>query len=158
MICKDLRGNEFIDIINIDEEEAMKRFSPITHCLAVVILDGDYLLGWNNWRKYWEIFGGCIEEGESMRQCIIRECYEELGISGVHIDYIGLMHLNLVPDYFSSQYREEYGGLYGICLEGGTKRLKIDTEEIGGVALLKNIPRNEKIAEIDYALLNYYPQ
>lgn len=44
MICKDSRGNEFVEMINAKEEEVMEKFSPVTHCLAVVIVDGEYLL------------------------------------------------------------------------------------------------------------------
>lgn len=160
MICKDSRGNEFVEMIDIGEDEVTKYFSPVTHCLAVVIVDGEYLLGWNNWRKDWEIFGGCIEDGESVRQCIVRECYEELGISNMQIDYIGLMHFHLAPDYFSTEYRKEYGCLYGITLKqedlSKMEQFRLDREEIGKIALLKNIPKDERIAEIDHALLHYY--
>lgn len=160
MICKDAKGNELVEMIEIGEDEVMEHFSPVTHCLAVVMVDGEYLLGWNNWRREWEIFGGCIEEGESLRQCIVRECHEELGLSNRQIDYIGLMHLALVPDYFSTEHREEYGCLYGIALKkedlSAIEQFRLDREEIGKIALLKDIPDNEKIAEIDHALLNYY--
>ncbi|MCM1245457.1 MAG: NUDIX hydrolase [Roseburia sp.] len=160
MICKDSRGNEFVEMINAKEKEVMEKFSPVTHCLAVVVVDGEYLLGWNNYRKVWETFGGCREEGESPRQCIICECYEELGLSDVKIDYVGLMHLNLVPDYFSTECREEYGCLYGITLKPEElkkiEQLRLDREEIGKISLLKNISEEEKICEIDRALLDYY--
>lgn len=160
MICKDSRGNEFVEMIDVDEIEAIEKFSPVTHCLAVVIVDGEYLLGWNNYRKVWEIFGGCMEKGESPRQCIIRECYEELGISNMKIDYVGLMHFNLVADYFSTEYRKEYGCLYGITLKqeefAKMEKSRLDREEIGKIALLKDISEAEKICEIDHALLNYY--
>lgn len=159
MICKDARGNELIEMISIDEKAVMNRFSPVTHCLAVIIVDDDYLLGFNHWRKTWEIFGGCIEKGESPRQCIIRECYEELGIREREIDYIGLMHLNLIPDYFSTEYRKEYGCLYRIILQredlSQIEKLRSDKEEIEKIALLHNIPKDEHISEIDYALLNF---
>lgn len=149
-----------VEVITIGEDEVMKQFSPVTHCLAVVIVDGEYLLGWNNWRKEWEIFGGCIEEGESPRDCIVRECQEELGISDMQIDYIGLMRLALVPDYFSTEYREEYGCLYGITLNQEDllkmEQLRSDREEIGKITLLENIAEDEKISQIDHMLLNYY--
>lgn len=119
MILKDSKGNELVEIIDIDEALAMTAYAPVTHCLAVVMIGRDYLLGWNRWRKEWEIFGGCMEAGETMREAIVREIMEEIGISDAHIDYIGLMHLNLVPDYFSTQRRREYGGLYGIKLQSG---------------------------------------
>ena len=74
MILKDSRGNEFVEMIDVEENVAMAEYAPVTHCLAVVMVGSDYLLGWNKWRKDWEIFGGCIETGESMRECITREC------------------------------------------------------------------------------------
>ncbi|MCI9142253.1 MAG: hypothetical protein HFH87_06460 [Lachnospiraceae bacterium] len=67
------------------------------------------------------------------------------------------MHLKLVPDYFSTERRVEYGGLYGIRLpaealqEVGDRRP--DREEIGKVALLKDIGAHERIVEIDRGLL-----
>lgn len=36
----------------------------------------------------------------------MRECFEEIGIKDVQIDYIGVMEFNLYPDYFSSEYRK----------------------------------------------------
>ena len=160
MILKDSKGNEFVEIIDIDENIAAAQYAPVTHCLAVVMVGGDYLLGWNRWRNDWEIFGGCMEKGETMRECIERECFEEIGILNVQIDYIGLMHLNMVPDYFSPEYRKEYGGLYGIKLQPEDlqkiEKYRLDREEIEKVALLKDIGVGEKIAEIDRELLNYY--
>lgn len=63
MILKDSRGNEFVEMIDVEENVAMAEYAPVTHCLAVVMVGSDYLLGWNKWRKDWEIFGGCIETG-----------------------------------------------------------------------------------------------
>lgn len=60
MILKDNRGNELVKIIDIEENSAMAEYAPVTHCLAVVMVGNNYLLGWNKWRKDWEIFGGCI--------------------------------------------------------------------------------------------------
>lgn len=160
MSFKDSKGNELVEIIDVDENIAMEEYSPVTHCLAVVMAGSDYLLGWNKWRKDWETFGGCMESGETMRECITRECFEEIGILDVKIDYIGLMHFRLVPDYFSAEYRREYGGLYGIRLQPEDlqkiEAYHLDEEEIEKVALLKNIGANEKIAEIDRELLNHY--
>ena len=45
MILKDSRGNELVEIIDVGEDSAMAEFSPITPCLAVVKVGGDYLLG-----------------------------------------------------------------------------------------------------------------
>lgn len=160
MILKDSNGNEFVELIHVDENIAMEGYAPVTHCLAIVMLGDDYLLGWNKWRHDWEIFGGCMEKGETMRECITRECLEEIGISNVQFDYIGLMHFNMVPDYFSTEHRKEYGGLYGIRLQPEDiqtiEKYRSDRDEIGKIAFLKDIDKREKIAEIDRELLKYY--
>lgn len=62
MQIKDSKGNELVEVIKVDEHTAMEQYHPVTHCLAVVMVGSEYLLGWNRWRKHWEIFGGCIEE------------------------------------------------------------------------------------------------
>ncbi len=160
MLFKDDKGNELVEIIEVDEKTAQQQYAPITHCLAVVKVGGDYLLGWNKWRQDWEIFGGCLEAGETMRQCVQRECLEEIGISDAQLQYIGLMELYMVPDYFSTKYRKEYGGLYGISLqEEDLQRIeqyRQDREEIEKVALLGDIGDDERIAGIDKALLAYF--
>lgn len=160
MIVKDCKGNELVEILDIDENNAMEQYAPVTHCLAVVMVGDDYLLGWNRWRKDWEVFGGCMENGETMRECITRECLEEIGLSDLPIDYIGLMHLKLMPDYFSAEFREEYGGLYGFKLQPEDLQkigsYRQDREEIEKIALLRDISINERIAEIDRELLNFY--
>lgn len=158
-ICKDADGNVLISIEDIDEA-VLSQNASLTHCLAVVKIDKDYLLGWNKWRNRYEIFGGCIEKGEAARECIVRECCEELGIWDADITYLGAMKLLLKPDYFSTDERIEYGGLYGISLSGMTaeslsKQIK-DTDEIGRLALYSQVKGIKPIADIDEKLLNYF--
>lgn len=160
MIIKDHNGNELVELIAVDENSAMEGYYPVTHCLLVVMAGNDYLLGWNKWRQDWEIFGGCLNKGESMRECIARECMEEIGISNVNFDYIGLMHFNMMPDYFSTERRKEYGGLYGIQLQAddlqNIEKYRLDRDEIGKIAFFKDIDQKDKISEIDRELLKYY--
>ena len=59
MLIKDVKGNELLDLVKTDEDKADAEYKPITHCLAVVKVGDDYLLGWNKYRQEWEIFGGC---------------------------------------------------------------------------------------------------
>ncbi len=47
----DDKGNEPIEIIKEEEQTAQRLYAPVTHCLVVVKVDGDYLLGWNRWRQ-----------------------------------------------------------------------------------------------------------
>lgn len=158
-ICKDDDGNVFISLESISEV-ILSENQLLTHCLAVVKIGNDYLLGWNKWRNRYEIFGGCIESGETARECIIRECYEELGIHDVNIVYIGAMKYLMQPDYFSSNERIEYGGLYGITLSNVSiediySQIK-DKDEITKLALYSQIKNSEPIALIDEKLLDYF--
>lgn len=158
-ICKDDNGNVFISVENIDEV-TLSENTLLTHCLAVVKIGDDYLLGWNKWRNRYEIFGGCIEQGESARECIIRECYEELGIKDVDMVFLGAMKFLMQPNYFSSNERIEYGGLYGITLSNVSiediySQIK-DKDEITKLALYSQIKDREPIALIDEKLLDYF--
>lgn len=160
MIVRDIRGNELLDIIKVAEELAEKQYSPVNHSLAVVKIGKEYLLGWNHWRKNWEVFGGCREEGESIRQCITRECYEELGLKDVEYTYLGLMYDKMAPGYFNPEWHYEYGALYGVTLpEEALKDIegnRTDKEEIERLAFYSEIKGKEPIAAIDERLLEYW--
>lgn len=160
MIVRDARGNELLEVIDVPEEQAEDLYNPVNHCLAVVKVGNEYLMGWNHWRKNWEIFGGCKEAGENMRQCIIRECREELGIENGKFIYLGLMHDKMAPGYFSPEWHYEYGGLYGITLPedalADIQKKRTDKEEVEKFAFYSEIKGKELIAAIDEKLLEYY--
>lgn len=160
MIVKDEKGNELLAVLSVEEPKADALYGPITHALGVVKLGGDYLLGWNQYRQDWEIFGGCREEGETLRQCMEREGREELGLSGLEWTFLGLMHLKMAPGYFNPEWHEEYGALYGIILpEESLKTIetsRIDREEITRLTLYSQILEKAAIAPIDEALLEYW--
>ena len=158
-ICKDQDGNILVSIEKMSEADLSA--SPLfTHCLAVVKVGDDYLLGRNKWRNRYEIFGGCREKGESSRDCILRECNEEFGFDSTDITYIGAMRILLKPDYFSKEEREELGGLYGISLQDISLEdmyscIK-DKEEITELKFYSRVKDKEPIALIDEKLLEYY--
>ena len=159
-ICRDQDGNLLVSIDKVDEE-TLSKDPRFTHCLAVVKIGNDYLLNRNKWRNRYEIFGGCIEKGESARECIVRECSEELGFDSSDITYLGAMTFSLKPDYFSKSERLELGGLYGITLPAATSPEDLyigvaDKEEITNLALYSRIKGKEPIALIDEKLLGYY--
>lgn len=160
MIVKNSRGDELIEIIDIEEDKADVQYSPINHALAVVKIGYDYLLGFNHWRGEWEVFGGCREEEESIRECIIRECREELGIQTTNYTYLGLAKYRMAPGYFNSEWHIEYGGLYGITLSEGAltliKKHRKDRKEIESIELYSNISGGKNISVIDKKLLEYW--
>ena len=158
-ICKDQDGNLLLSVDPLDEAELSK--DPLfTHCLAVVKVGNEYLLGRNKWRNRYEIFGGCAEKGETARECIVRECGEELGFTAADITYLGAMRFRLKPDYFSKEERIELGGLYGVTLPetdiNDLYGMIRDREEITGLALYSRVKDREPIALIDEKLLEYY--
>jgi len=160
MIVRDSAGNELLAVIDVPEESAEQQYSPVTHALLVVKIGEEYLLGWNRWREDWEIFGGCKEKGETLRECIKREAEEELGLTGLEYTYLGLMHYKMSPGYFNPEWHEEYGALYGVTIpEEMLKEIeesRTDKEEIERLAFYSQEKGKEKIAEIDEALLEYW--
>lgn len=90
----------------------------------------------------------------------MRECCEELGIENVGFKYLGVMKFLMMPDWFSSEERIEYGALYGVSLDGlsiDEIRGQIeDRDEITDIALYSDIKGKEPIAPIDEKLPEYY--
>ena len=160
MVVADAKGNELLNIVYVDEENADKEYRPINHCLVVVKIGNHYLMGWNKWRQDWEIFGGCREKGETLRACIIREYEEELGLKNIAFEYLGLMYYKMAPGYFNPEWHYEYGGLYGVTLPeeylGIIEKIRTDKEEIEKLAFYDEIKEKEKFASIDEKLLEYW--
>ena len=161
MIFKAKNGAEIIEKIAVSEEEALVRFPDINHALVVVKIEDDYLLGYHKWRDDWETFGGLIEDGESLRECIKRECEEELGITDVDFEYLGVVHYYMPPGYWVKGWHHEYGGLYGITLSREelpmVEKKRRDKDEIGELELSSKLKaREEKIYEINEKLLEFY--
>ena len=158
-LCRDQDGNLLISIERTDEA-ALSADPLFTHCLAVIKAGDEYIMGRNKWRNRYEVFGGCAEKGETARECVARECREELGLDGAGITYLGAMRFLLKPDYFSPCERIELGGLYGISLPAvSAEELYAgirDREEITGLAFYSRIKGREPIALIDEKLLEYY--
>ena len=159
MLAIDQSGNKLLEFVKISEEDAALQFSPITVCLIVVKIGKDYLMGFNHWRKDWEIFGGCPEKGETMREAMIRETKEELGIDCIP-EWLGLAHFEMQPDYFSNVVREGYGAIFGVSLGEEyleqIEKLRIDREEVEKIALLGEISSDEEIRELDRKLIDFY--
>ncbi len=159
MLAIDQSGNKLLELNKITEEDAALNFSPITVCLLVVKIGKDYLMGFNHWRKCWEIFGGCPEERETLREAMVREAKEELGID-CSPEWLGLARFEMQPDYYSNVVREEYGAIFGVSLGEEyleqIEKLRIDREEIEKIALLGEISADEEIRELDRKLTEFY--
>ncbi|MGO4528559.1 NUDIX domain-containing protein [Paenibacillus sp. 2TAF8] len=49
----------------------------MTHALVVAKNNERFLLLFNGWKNNWELAGGMLEPGETLRECAIREMLEE---------------------------------------------------------------------------------
>lgn len=158
-MIRDKNGNELLEVIFTDEKSADK-YKPLTHSLVVVKMENDYLMGYNHYRNDWEIFGGCIENDENIKQCIIREGYEELGIRSNDYTFIGIIRYRMAPGYFNPEWHEEYGALYGITLDKNQfeiiKKHRKDKIEIEKIEFYNKIEKKDEIAVIDEKLLEYW--
>lgn len=161
MIFKAKNGAQIIEKLDVTENEAIGRFPNLNHVLVIVKMEDDYLLGYHKWRSDWETFGGLIEEGEGLRECIARECEEELGIRDVKFEYLGIVHYYMPPGYWVKEWHEEYGGLYGITLSKSAiqtiEEKRHDKDEIGKIGLYSELKaQEENIDEINEKLLEFY--
>ena len=161
MIFKAKNGAQIIEKLNISEDEAIQTLPNLNHALVIVKIEDDYLLGYHKWRDDWETFGGLIEEGESLSECIERECEEELGINNIDFKYLGIVHYYMPPDYWNKEWHEEYGGLYGITLSKELieiiEKSRLDKDEIGEIGLYSELKAHGKnIDEINEQLLEFF--
>ena len=161
MIFKPKNGAQIIEKLNISEDEAIQTLPNLNHALVIVKIEDDYLLGYHKWRDDWETFGGLIEEGESLSECIERECEEELGIRDIEFKYLGVVHYYMPPDFWNEEWHEEYGGLYGITLSREMIKIieksRLDKDEIGEIGLYSELKAHGKnIDEINEQLLEFF--
>lgn len=159
MTAKDKNGDELIDVLLINEDK-INEYSPVTHSMIIVKIGDEYLLGWNHFRKCWEIFGGCIEKNETPRECIIREANEELGLKNCELSFIGLIKYSKPSGHFCSEQHIEYGGLYGITLPKSMmttiKNHRKDRAEIEALSFYSLITDKNTVSAIAEKLLKFW--
>ena len=153
-IMADAKGNIFLEFLDIEEEQldSWELDDPLTHALIVVKCQGKYLLMYNKWRNNWELPGGVIEEGETAKECVIRELFEETNQTIDDVDFKGLMKFRLQPSFHGPE-RTEYGVLYS----GQLSRLEgfVENDEAMSIILWDGVLEIGAIAEIDKKLIEF---
>ncbi|WP_191276999.1 NUDIX domain-containing protein, partial [Neobacillus kokaensis] len=91
------KGNVFLDFLQTSEEEINKYVTdaPLTHSLVVAKYQEKYLLIFNKWRQNWELAGGIIDDGETPRECAIRELFEETYQSIKQLSFKGFNEVSI---------------------------------------------------------------
>jgi len=149
-ICINKNGDIFEEFINISEIDAnvYNLDFPLTHALIVAKNEKGFLLMYNTWKNKWELAGGIIEKGETMRECVEREMFEETNQIADEIKFIGLMKYKL------KNKKIEYGGLYSGKIKD--KRPFLKNNESQKIIFWDGIENIGYIDEIDKKLLEYY--
>lgn len=151
-IITNKKGDVFEQFLEISEDElkTVKLEYPLTHALVVAKYENKFLLLYNRWRQEWEVPGGMIDEGESCRDCAIRELNEETNQRPERINFNGLMKFNL------HNGKTEYGALYSVRIRQIEEFSKND--EALEIAFWNGTDEFNNINEIDKKLLEYYKE
>lgn len=149
-ICINQKGDVFEELLVITEEQVDQTSLdyPITHAFVVAKNKEGFLLLFNSWKDNWELAGGLIEPGETLRECAIREMFEETNQSPGRIEFKGLMKFKL------RNGKIEYGGLFSADIEN--ERPFLMNEEANKIIFWDGIKDIGYIDEIDKELLKYY--
>lgn len=127
--CVNIQGNKH----EFDESEFIERNSVY----GVHVKDKQILLVQDYWAKRWELPGGGIEEGETIKDALLREFEEETGLK---IDE-DIQELLKVQSYFLAPRKEK---------PWKTKRTVYQVKVIGGVL-------QENINKLDVLQAKYFP-
>lgn len=149
-ICTNLNGDIFDEFISINEDQVdeLKLDFPITHALVVARNKNGFLLMFNNWKQQWEVAGGILESGETLRECAIREMLEETNQVPGRIDFKGLMKFIL------KNGKTEYGGLFSAYIDN--ERPFLENNEANSIIFWDGSKDIGYIDKIDKELLKYY--
>ena len=147
MIPTKNNGFKFLEFIRIKEVE-INNYQPVAGSFAVLNCDGKYLFCYNIWRKQWELPAGRREEGETPKECAMRELYEETGQIVKDLEFKGLFKVGNIVDNSI-----KYNPVYFTVIE--SLQPFIENEETSKIKLWDLNEEIGVIDEIDLKLLDF---
>ena len=155
-IIDDIKGNQLLEIYTGNEEKLIDNldYRPLPCSLVIVKGPQGFMLLKNRYRNEWELAGGMIDDGESPRDCAIRECLEESGHIISNIRFVGMLKFFLRPSFHLPRERIEYATLY--CADVETAQIFKENEEMTELYWYNIGDKIEDASRIDLKLLEYY--
>lgn len=126
-----------LDFIHGDENDLINHpaYKPATAFVIVESVKG-FMLLYNKFYQRWEITGGYIENAESPREAVVRECREESNQLLTNLKFLGIAH-----------YADMNAAIYYSFLENEDPF--IENDEISGMCWWKPGDEMDGIIEAD---------
>jgi len=142
---RDRAGNTLVGFRFVAEEDLTLPVGqvPLTASLVVVTHAHTVLMVFDSWRKQWELPGGMLEPGETMRQAAVRELREETGIHVVGLTFAAVAEFEL-----TRPARRELLAVYRVRLKA-VPRLTVNDEVLEFRWWLPSKPVNWDMSPLD---------
>jgi 8-oxo-dGTP diphosphatase len=150
----DVRGLHLVGFHDV-AEDACAQFTPVSHAIVYACTPHGVVLVRNRETAAWELPGGLIEHGDTMRMCAVREFLEETGEQPRFLRWCGLTELKGISDRRHPQPYVEIGAVYGVDLT----HLQISgyrTTEIAEVAIWPVMSLPDRMSSIDAEIVNLF--
>ena len=147
----DVRGLQLVRLHGVPED-ACSQFTPVSHALVYACAPDGVVLVRNRETDAWELPGGSIEHGETMRMCAVREFLEETGEQPPSLRWRGLTELKGMSNRHPQPY-VEFGAIYSADLTH-LQMSGYQTTEIVEVAIWPVTSLPDRMSSIDAEILN----